>query len=778
MRAREVTMTDREKQALPLVATHWGAYRVETDAGRVVQLHPFEHDPHPSPIGRSLVGTLNDACRISQPMVRRGWLRHGPQSGDNQRGSEPFVPVPWDTALELVAQALADVKQKHGNEAIFAGSYGWASAGRFHRSQGHLHRFLNLFGGFTGSVNTYSTAALEVILTRVIQSPHEIYGLMPTWDEIAAHTQLMVAFGGLSLKNSQVNVYGVGIHSAEDSQRACRSAGVQFVNISPVRDDTADFLEAEWVAPRPNTDTAVMLGLAHTLVAEGLHDRDFLHRCCTGFERFRAYLMGERDGRPKDAEWAAQISGLSAERIRGLARRIAARRTLIALSYSLQRADHGEQPYWMALTLAAMSGSMGKPGGGFGPGYATFHSRGYPPSVQAAGLPVPANPVKTFIPVARISDLLLNPGQNIDYNGQKLTYPEIRLLYWAGGNPFHHHQDLNKLLRAWQKPETIIVHEPWWNSVARHADIVLPCTTPLERNDIVSGWFDSLILASRQVVFPFGEARNDHDIFAALAERLGFRDAFTEKRTEMEWLRHLYETTRRQMQERGTTLPEFEAFWEAGYVENPPLPKPVMLAALRLDPEANPLKTPSGKVEIYSETIASFGYDDCPGHPTWLEPAEWLGSPLAERFPLHLISNQPGTRLHSQQDNGITSLESKIKGREPVTMHPQDAAARGLRDGDIVRVFNDRGACLAGLILSDGVRPGVIQLATGAWYDPQHTGEGPSMDKHGNPNMLTIDKGTSKLAQGPIAHTALVEVERFSGELHPITAYQAPATDR
>jgi len=396
--------------------------------------------------------------------------------------------------------------------------------------------------------------------------------------------------------------------------------------------------------------------------------------------------------------------------------------------------------------------------------------------VQAACLPVPANPVKTFIPVARISDLLLYPGQTIDYNGQKLTYPDIRLVYWCGGNPFHHHQDLNKLLRAWQKPETIIVHEPWWNSLARHADIVLPCTTPLERNDIVSGLFDNMILASRQVAAPFGESRNDHDIFAALAERLGFRDAFTENRTEMEWLRHLYEATCRQMQGHGRTLPEFEAFWEGGYVENPPLPKPVMLAALRADPEANPLKTPSGKVEIYSETIASFGYDDCLGHATWLEPAEWLGSPLAERYPLHLISNQPRTRLHSQLDNGVTSLESKIKGREPVTMHPQDAAARGLHDGDIVRVFNERGACLGGLIVGDGVRPGVIQLATGAWYDPQHTGEGASMDKHGNPNMLTIDKGTSKLAQGPIAHAALVEVERFAGELPALTVHQAPAT--
>ncbi|MBI5878254.1 MAG: molybdopterin-dependent oxidoreductase [Chloroflexi bacterium] len=769
-------MTNPDPSAFPLIATHWGAYRAETGADGALQLHPFERDPHPSPIGRSMVGTLNDAARIAQPMVRRGYLRHGPKAGDNPRGAEPFVPVSWDTALSLVAQALTDVKQKHGNESIFAGSYGWSSPGRFHRSQGQLQRFMSLFGGFVGSVNTYSTAAMDVILGRIIGNQYELFGLMPTFEEIAANARLVVAFGGMALKNSQVNSGGVGVHSTEDGLRSLRAAGVQFVNISPVRDDAAAFLDAEWVAPRPNTDTAIMLGLAHTLVAEDLHDKDFLACCCTGFDRFRAYLMGESDGQPKDAAWAAGISGLDADWIRALARRIAAQRTLIALSWSIQRADHGEQPYWMAVTLAAMSGSLGQPGGGFGTGYAAEHSMGHALSPSAAALSRLTNPVKTVIPVARIADLLLYPGQTIDYNGRKITYPDIRLVYWAGGNPFHHHQDMNKLLRAWQRPETIIVHEPWWNPLARHADIVLPCTTPLERNDIVSGDGDTMILASQRVAEPFGQARTDHDIFAALAGRLGVREAFTENRSEMEWLRFLYDSTRERMLGRGVTLPEFDEFWARGYADNPPPPKPVFLAALRADPAAHPLKTPSGKVEIYSEAIAAFGYDDCLGHPAWMEPAEWLGAPQARRYPLHMLSNQPRNRLHSQLDNGVYSIEGKVAGREALTMHPQDAAARGLSAGNVVRVFNARGACLAGLVVSDGVRPGVVLLPTGAWYDPQDPGEVGSLDKHGNPNMLTLDKGTSKLAQGPSAQTALVEVEKYAGALPTVTAHRPPAT--
>src|SRR3546814_9327804 len=141
-----------------------------------------------------------------------------------------------------------------------------------------------------------------------------------------------------------------------------------------------------------------------------------------------------------------------------------------------------------------------------------------------------------------------------------------------------------------------------------------------------------------------------------------------------------------------------------------------------LFPYTTLFRSPSGKIEIFSETVDGFGYDGGPAHPVWREPDEWLGAPLAERFPLHLMSNQPRTRLHSQLDPGSVSRGSKIADREPITIHPDDAAARGIGDGDVVRVWNDRGSCLAGVIVSDVVIPGVVQLSTGAWFDPEHPG--------------------------------------------------------
>jgi biotin/methionine sulfoxide reductase len=196
--------------------------------------------------------------------------------------------------------------------------------------------------------------------------------------------------------------------------------------------------------------------------------------------------------------------------------------------------------------------------------------------------------------------------------------------------------------------------------------------------------------------------------------------------------------------------------------------------AFRRNPETAPLPTPSGKIEIASATIAGFGYEDCPGHPAWRPPIEGAGAPRATRFPLQLIANQPATRLHSQLDFGATSQASKIKGREPVRIHPQDAARRGIRDGNVVRLYNDRGACLAAAVLSEELLPGVVQLSTGAWYDPEDPGADKPICVHGNPNVLTRDAGTSKLAQGCTGQLTLVEIERFDGPLPPVKAFDPP----
>ena len=751
-------------------SSHWGAFQAEVEGGRIVATRPFAKDPDPSPIVASVPSAIEHATRVRQPMVRLGWLEGRHATG---RGSEPFVPVSWERATALVCDELARVREQFGNEAIFGGSYGWASAGRLHHAPTLLHRFLGLFGGYTFSVNSYSMACGEVIMPHVIGRGQR----NTSWPVIAEHGELVVAFGGLPLKNGQVQSGGCGEHTVARGLRNARSAGVQFVCITPLLDDVEDFLDADVLVPRPNTDVAIMLGLAHTLVSEGLHDSEFLAQYCVGFERFLPYLMGDEDGQPKDADWAAEIAGLEAVEIRTLARRMAARRTFITCSLSTQRQDHGEQSYWMGITLAAMLGQLGLPGGGFGFGFAAVNGTGNPNMrIRAPRLEAGPNPVKSFIPASRISDMLLDPGGTIDYNGRRLTFPDIRLIYWAGGNPFHHHQDLNRLLRAWQKPETVIVHEIWWNATARHADIVLPATSTLERNDLGANIEDRFLFAMQQAIPPVGEARSDYDILAGLASKLGFGESFTENRSEMQWLRHFYEEIVQGAAQQGVELPGFERFWEDGHVEFPfERESTVMLGKFRASPDEHPLSTPSGKVEIFSERIESFGYDDCPGHPVWQEPAEWLGSALTRRFPLHLTATQPATRLHSQLDCGAGSQAAKVAGREPLLIHPLDAADRGIAEGDVVRVFNDRGALLAGAVISGRIRRNVVQVATGAWYSPLEPGKIGTLDVHGNPNVLTRDVGSSKLAQGPTAHTALVQVERFRGEVPPVTVMEPPA---
>jgi len=766
-----------DDEAALLTASHWGTYRVACENGRPVRLSRFEDDADPSPIGDAMLETRTGPMRVRAPMVRRGW-----RDGDRtRRGCDAFDEVSWDEALDLVAGELDRVRSDHGHEAIYAGSYGWASAGRFHHAQSQLRRFMNLFGGCTTSKDSYSYAAAEVILPHVVAPMPKLLLEHTSWKAIGEGAKLVVAFGGMALRNAQMNSGGIGSHSQCADMLAARKAGVAFVNISPAAADVDAELGAEWLPIRPNTDVALMLALAHTIVAEDRQDKAFLASHCTGFERFLRYLTGAADGVAKSAQWAEGITGITAGTIVALARRMASTPTLINASWSLTRQQNGEQAYWMLVVLAAILGGIGKKGTGFGLGLGAVNGVGsHRAHLPWAALPTGRNPVDNFIPVARIADMLLNPGASFDYDGRKLRYPDTRLVYWAGGNPFHHHQDLNLLRKAWERIETVVVHEPFWTPIARRADIVLPATVGLERNDLAASPRDNHLIAMRRVAEPHGAARDDHAIFAGLAARLrpsgatetGFEDAYTEGRDEAEWLRALYEESRRRGQAAGHALPDYETFRETGIVRLVPPDEPVtMLRAFREDAAANPLATPSGRIEIFSDTIAGFGL---PGHPVWSEPAEWLGAPLARTWPLHMISHQPARRLHSQLDHASHSRAGKLHGREPCRMNPRDAEERGIADGDIVRLSNARGSCLSAAILDPGVRPGVVMIATGAWYDPDLDGD-PDCCKHGNPNTLTADLPTSKLAQGPGAQTCLIDVQRLEEEPPSVTAFDPPA---
>jgi len=742
--------------------SHWGAYSILVDNGRIVGVEPFPHDPAPSPIIDSIREWAKPGRRVLQPLVRQGWLEKRESSDGHGRGQEKFVPVSWDEATELVAGEIRRVSETFGNASIFAGSYGWTSCGRFHHASSLLKRMLNLAGGYTGHVDTYSIAAGPVILRHTLGNDDACGGKANTLDTIARHTDTLVVFGALSPRTAQNESGGLGSHLLEGYLRQMAARGTKIVLVSPLKDDMPDWSGAEWWPIRPNTDVALMLGMAGEIVKAGRHDREFLARCTSGSERFLAYLDGSIDGERKDAAWAAPITGLDREKIAALAHRLVDTRSMLTVSWSLQRAHHGEQPFWAALGLASLVGQIGLPGGGAGFGYASLGGVGAPMNIgKSPAISQLAKPIDSFIPVARISDMLLNPGGQFTYEGAVRHYPDVRLVYWAGGNPYHHHQDINRLQEAWARPETIIVQDPMFTATAQRADIVLPASSSIERNDLAGNRRSGFIIAMQKAIEPLGEARSDFDIFDAIAGKLGVADAFNEGRDEMGWLRHLYEISRSDADKRlGFEMPDFDTFWEAGYARCPIRADHTYLAEFREAPEEFPLHTESGKIVLGSETLARLDYADCRSYPSWIEPAEWLGN-TGKPNQFHLISHQPAGRLHSQLETGAASRSTKRNGREQARINPEDAAALGIEDGATVRIWNDRGASLATAWVTDTVRQGVVVLPTGAWFTPMGNS---GLDVAGNPNVLTLDIGTSQFGQGCSAHTCLVQVEPYAGD--------------
>ncbi|MBN8965880.1 MAG: molybdopterin-dependent oxidoreductase, partial [Rhizobiales bacterium] len=404
--------------------SHWGAFLAEVDGGRIVGVRPFERDPDPSRLIEAIPEAVYSEARIAVPMVREGWLKNGPGHGEG-RGREPFVPVSWDEALDLVAGEVGRVRREHGNAAIMGGSQGWSSAGIFHVARGQLHRFLAASGGYVDQVTNYSFGAALAFLPHVLGTPQAVAGPLTSWSSIARHSRMLVLFGGANPKNTQVTLGGCAAHSTGPWLEELARVGVEVINVSPIREDGPDAARPEWIPIRPNTDTAMLLALTHTLVSEGLHDRAFLATHCTGFEQVLPYLMGQSDGQPKDADWAAAITDVPAETIRALARRMAAGRTMVSASWSLQRAHHGEQPYWGVILLAAALGQIGLPGGGFGFGYGSGAGLAEAPMAFAApALDAIKNPLNVTIPAARIADCLLHPGETYDFNGKRGVYPD------------------------------------------------------------------------------------------------------------------------------------------------------------------------------------------------------------------------------------------------------------------------------------------------------------------------------------------------------------------
>ncbi|MGP3593752.1 molybdopterin guanine dinucleotide-containing S/N-oxide reductase [Vagococcus sp. WN89Y] len=766
-----------------LTAAHWGPILVETDGEKVLSSRGALPTGHLNSLQTVVQDQVHSATRVRYPMVRKGFLA-SPENPQGIRGQDEFVRVSWDEALTLVHSQHKRIRESYGPASIFAGSYGWRSNGVLHKAATLLQRYMSLAGGYTGHLGDYSTGAAQAIMPHVVGG-NEVYQQQTSWPLILEHSEVVVLWSANPLNTLKI------AWNASDEQGiawfdALRKSGKRLICIDPMRSETVDFFgdSMEWIAPHMGTDVALMLGIAHTLVENNWQDEDFLKRCTVGYPAFAAYLSGERDGVAKSAEWAAAICGINADKIRELAELFHKNTTMLMAGWGMQRQQYGEQKHWMLVTLAAMLGQIGTPGGGFGLSY--HFANGGNPTRRAAVLASMQGTVKEGvdavdkIPVARIVEALENPGAPYQHNGMDRHFPDIRFVWWAGGANFTHHQDTNRLIRAWQKPELVVVSECFWTAAAKHADIVLPATTSFERNDLTmtGDYSNQHLVPMKRVVAPQYEARDDFEVFAELSERweAGGRARFTEGKNDLQWLETFYAIAAQRGASQQVTLPPFAQFWQANQLIEMPESEQnarfVRYSDFRRDPQAHPLKTPSGKIEIFSERIASFGYADCPPHPMWLEPDEWHGNAAPQQ--LQVLSAHPAHRLHSQLNYSRLREQYAVAGREPVTLNVKDAQARGIAPGDVVRVWNERGQVLAGAVVTEGIKQGVICIHEGAWPDLDPNAGG--ICKNGAVNVLTKDLPSSRLGNGCAGNTALAWVEKYHGPALKLTAFDPPAS--
>ncbi|EGU49638.1 hypothetical protein VIOR3934_04599 [Vibrio orientalis CIP 102891 = ATCC 33934] len=732
---------------------------------------------------------VHTKARVKYPMVRKGYLAN-PSAPEGVRGSDEFVRVSWDEVYKLIHEQHMRIRKEHGAESVFAGSYGWRSSGVLHKAQTLLQRYMSMAGGYSGHLGDYSTGAAQVIMPHVVGSI-EVYEQQTTYPVVLEHSDVVVLWGLNPINTLKIAWSSTDCAGLEFFHQLKKS-GKTVIAIDPMRSETIEFFgdNAQWIAPHPMTDVAMMMGIAHTLVKQGKHDTEFLAKYTTGYDVFEAYLMGKEDGVEKSAQWASKICGVPVEQLELLADIFSKNRTMLMSGWGMQRQQYGEQRHWMLVTLATMLGQVGLPGGGFGLSY--HYSNGGNPARDAGVLPAisaslgggssagndwaVSGSVNAF-PVARIVEALENPGTSYHHNGHNLTFPEIKMIWWAGGANFTHHQDTNRLIKAWQKPELIVISEPYWTAAAKHADIVLPITTSFERNDMTmtGDYSNQHLVPMKQVVEPQGEARNDFDVFADMSELLapGGRDVYTEGKTEMEWLYGFYKTAQQGGRGQRIAMPNFSKFWEDNQLIemkwNEKNAKFVRYAEFRENPIMNPLGTPSGKFEIFSRTIEGYQLEDCPPHPTWLEPTEYTGNAVDGE--LQLMTAHAAHRLHSQFNYAKIREEYAIADREPISIHPEDAKVRGIKTGDLVRAFNGRGQVLVGALVTDGIKQGSVCIHEGGWpdLDPQ-TG----ICKNGGCNVLTLDIPTSRLANGCAANSALVRIEKYQGPVLELTAFTPP----
>ena len=732
-----------------------------------------EVDPKPTKmLTEGLVDRTYHKTRVLYPHVRKSYFDNFYGKPNERkpelRSRESFVQVDWDTALKMTAKAILDTIDEHGNDAIFSSSYGgWAHGGVLTPNvlQG---RFFNTIGGSSITIGDYSGGAAQVAMPHVI-GDMEVYSRQTSWYQILNNTELFILVGVDPHKNGRAEGRTTD-HSMFPRWELIRDAGVKFLSINPQKTTSDEWLNAEWQPIIPNTDTALFLAMSQELVSKSKHDRQFLDKYTVGADKFIDYIQGKNDGVIKTPEWAAEITGISAERIRELAHECNNKRTQIAGSWAIQRAHHGEMVYWAIISFGCIIGQIGLPGGGVG--FSWHWGQGgalFAQTIVPGGLPQGKNPVGGICPASRINEMLLNPGKKFTHNGIERTFPNVHMIYNAGNNFASHQQDTNELIRAMEKVHTVVCQDPWWTASARVADIVLPATSTVERDEISSGgtYSKDKVYAMRKIIEPLGESLDDFEIFKRLAAIFNVEDEFTGGNSRMDIIKASYQKST------AAQVVPFDEFWEQG-IARVPIPTEeyqwVRHGDFRNDPEKNPLATASGKIELYCQNIADMNLSDCPPMATWMEPAEYLGN--ANEGQVHVVSPHPYNRIHSQFAQTELRHELNVQDREFIRINTEDAKKQGISDGDLVELSNERGTLIGGARVSDEIMSGVVSIYEGAWLSWDKQGRCNS----GAINTITSSRRSSGLSQATTANTCLATLKKAKYVDGPNQAYEPPHT--
>ncbi|WP_202171309.1 DMSO/selenate family reductase complex A subunit [Bacillus sp. USDA818B3_A] len=690
--------------------------------------------------GRNYRKMLYHPERLKYPMKRTG-----------KRGEGKFERITWDEAIETIASEMKRIGDTYGPESRYV-NYATGQSSGIHGGRNAARKLLSLTGGFLSYRGDYSVGAGGVA------TPYT-YGTNDSGSSFDSllHSKYIILWG----QNPAEMIYSTPYR---EYLMQAKKNGAKIIVIDPRYSDTAIAYADEWIPILPTTDVAFMDAMGHCLITEKLHDQAFLDKNCIGFdeahmpdgiagkESLKSYLLGEKDGVPKTPEWAEKICRVPADKIRQIAREYAeAKPAALIQGWSAQRQAYGEQFMRAGAQLACLTGNVGKLGGwaaGTGSWSRTNVVRPF----------TYENPVKASIPcfqwtMAAEKGMEMTAADGLE--GAERLNTNIKLIFNLAGNMLiNQHADINKtrkLLEDESKVEFIVASDLFMTPSAKYADILLPGTTFFERYDIGFPWgAGDYVVFGDKTLEPLYECRDEYDVFAGVAEKLGVKEQFTEGKTTLDWVKESITRTRKEVD---PSFPSFEELRKKG-AHHFKFDQPLIGFKEQIDDITNhPFSTPSGKIELFSKALWEMSQpDEIPAIAKYISSWEGPEDPLIKKYPLQLISWHYKRRCHSTYDNQPW-LEEAYK--QEMWMNPRDAEKRGIKNGDRVQVFNDRGSLLIYVKVTPRITPGVAGIPQGAWYTPDKNG----IDQRGSVNVLTSQRPTP-LAKANPQLTNLVDVKK------------------